>query len=276
VVSISNAMIGLNRFFGAGQHISRSVNFEPLHYLAENPLQWKRPFVFALKIYSTFLERISSDILAISPRDLKSYALFPSLRKLDLLPLCQLPSVLEKPTYMAINDHPVQLGFMGSTFNVAHNEYCLRYILETLAPAIHTEFGASVKINIFGVKAKFNQLPENVHIHGWVEDLESIFIDNQVFLVPYFGGMGQQSKLFEPLARGKLVIANGRALAGYNFSPAIHFLEFNSVTDVLNIIRSILETRQLIITVGDAARIRSKELFSTEYYLNLISKYLQG
>ncbi len=274
IVSLSNALIGLNKFFPAHRHISRSSNFEPLHYLGENSFSWKTPLVFVLKIYSTIVERMGFDILSISPKDFRFYNKFPSLKKLFLLPLCQLPQIMEKPLPKPSVGEILEVGFLGSTYNVSHNEKCFDYLLSTIAPACKIEFGNRVRINIYGAKAREVQVPENLIIHGWVENLETIFIKNQAFVVPYFGGMGQQSKVFEPLSRGKLVIANPEALSGYGFSPRAHYLKFESVTDFINAIQSVLDSPNLIVEIGNQARVNSEKLFSINNYLGVLNKVL--
>ena len=67
----------------------------------------------------------------------------------------------------------------------------------------------NVNLSIYGRKIpEFDSLFHNIKIHNWVESIEQIYQKNDCFLAPYFLGSGMQSKVFEPLLAGKLLICD--------------------------------------------------------------------
>lgn len=225
----------------AQNRISRSVNFEPLHYLYENNFSLKSPFVFFLKVWATQIERLFFHVHCISPNDLRNYRRFPSARRLNLLPLQQLQNFT--PQNFPSVQTSLQVGYLGSTYNVRHNRRGFDFVVNGVAKRL---IDSNVHFNIYGVKPPLGDYPQNVTIHGWVEPISSIYELNQVFLVPYLGGTGQQSKFFEPLCKGKLIIASPKATGGYPIEPNSHYLAASTVLEFSKVISSILDgTRKI-------------------------------
>jgi hypothetical protein len=226
IVSHTSALAGVAKVVDSRNRISRSVNFEPLHYLQENKFSWKSPFVFVGKIWLSFFERLFFDIWVISPNDLRSYSVFYTRKEIELFPLFQLFGIPESPS--KVSSDILNVGYLGSTYNVSHNRASFDFITQELAPTLLKLGEKNVHFNIYGVKSPAVLFLPNLTIHGWKESTEEIFEENDVFIVPYFGGTGMQSKLFEPIVRGKPVIANPKAFAGYPFVRDSHY--FSAVT----------------------------------------------
>jgi len=269
LISSNSSLLGVSLTIKTHKRVSRSVNFEPLHYLQENYFSFKLPIVFLLKIWATFIERIFCDVLSISPNDLQNYRRFPSFKRLSVLPLQQLQEVEPQPVQMS--QTILQIGYLGSTYNVKHNREGFKFVVEGVAKNFEL---SNVHFNIYGVKSPSGSYPSNVTIHGWVEPISSIYELNHVFLVPYLGGTGQQSKFFEPLCWGKLVIANPSAAAGYSIKPNLHYLPALSVAEFSKVISRLAEGAINEKSILQAARVECLERFSKSSNLNTLRKSL--
>jgi hypothetical protein len=214
-----SSLLGVSLAIPAKFKVSRSGNFEPIHYWQENDFSVKKPIVFLLKIWSTFLEVHFSKVLPISPKDSSRYSKLSFGRTFEVLPLQHIQGPFSQSH--ALPSANLEIGFLGSTYNVKHNRDSFEFIVKELAPRLVSE---KIHFNVYGVKAPGIDLPRNVTVHGWKDSIDEIYLDNTVFVVPYFGGTGQQSKLFEPLSKGKLVIADPAAFGGYPFGPEEHYL----------------------------------------------------
>ena len=234
VISHTSALAGVSKLIDSRNRISRSVNFEPIHYLQENKFSLKSPLVFAGKIWLSFFERLFFDVWVISPNDLKSYSLFCSTKDIDLFPLFQLFDIPEIPS--TDSSEVLNVGYLGSTYSVTHNRASFDFITQELAPTLLKLGQKNIHFNIYGVKSPDIQSLPNLTIHGWKESTEEIFVENDLFIVPYFGGTGMQSKLFEPIVRGKPVIANPKAFAGYPFVSDCHYFSAVTLDDFVRIL----------------------------------------
>jgi hypothetical protein len=271
IMSSNSALLGVILRVKGKKRIIRSVNFEPIHYLYENNISIKTPFVFASKLWSTLVERLSCDVLAISPNDLQKYRLIPSHKHLDLLPLQFLPNEIQNNVTTFIR--PTNLAFLGSTFNVRHNREGFYFLTRDVAPLL---IDLNITINIYGVKTPDREVPKNVKIHGWVKNLEDVYTSNDVFLVPYQGGTGQQSKFFEPLCKEKLVIANMKAVAGFPYIAGYHYLAASTCVEFANLIRELQSGNIDSVEIAKRAGRISTELFSIGEYRSTIHSVLMS
>lgn len=266
LVTHTSALVGVASMMKAETHVSRSVNFEPLHYLQENRISIKSPLVFLSKVWLTFFERSNAHVWVISPNDMKKYAYFCSAKSIDLYPLFQL---FEMSTLGSDNSSKViNVGFLGSTFNVSHNRASFDFIAGELAPALLKCNQKLIHFNVYGVKSPIKNPLSNLTIHGWKESIGEIFQENDLFLIPYFGGTGMQSKLFEPLMKGKPVIADPRAFAGYPFVANEHYFAATSVGDYTELLNRLASREVHILSlVGNSDKL-VKQLFSKERLLS--------
>jgi len=213
--------------FGAqpyAKHFFRSVSFEPIYNLKTIKSRFKSSIHFLTKFLSIHNELRSDLILTISPRDQKYYnmmTLFSKRNKIMVLPLRQF---YKKPLLNTLNKFPknIELGFLGSTYNVLHNRKSLEFILEGIPQSVLKD--NDIYLNIYGRKIPELNVPSNVIIHNWIESIDEVYQNNHCFLVPYFLSSGMQSKVFEPLIRGRILICDTRVLSDYPFQEFKHFI----------------------------------------------------
>lgn len=262
-----SSLLGVSLAIPAKFKVSRSGNFEPIHYWQENDFSLKKPLVFLLKIWSSFLEMHFSKVLPISPKDSSRYSKLSFGYTLEVLPLQH----IQGPFFQSLElpSANLEIGFLGSTYNVKHNRDSFEFIVKELAPSLLSE---KIHFNIYGVKAPGITLPKNVTVHGWKDSIDEIYADNPVFIVPYFGGTGQQSKLFEPLSKGKLVIADPAAFGGYPFKPQEHYLPAHGAEAFAQRLREVSTNVNIYKNISEDGLRLCEKLFSREQNLASLKK----
>ena len=201
--------------------ISRSHNFEPVHAYKEQKWVLFGVFYFIVKIQSVVMERLLTNIIAISDRDANLFKLIPSRKKIIVVPLRDL--VVENGIFKPMDLSRIpnrNIAYLSSTYNVHHNRKGLDFFVNNVFNSLDMK---EMVFNVYGSKAPNQSYCQNIKIHGWIENLDDIYIENAVFLCSS-GGTGQQSKIFEPLAKGKILICNPKLLVGYELIPEIHYL----------------------------------------------------
>lgn len=259
--------------------VTRSLNFEPSHFLDEDGKTVKN-IIKSLPKYISERKviKLSNLIFAITPKEEKIYK-EKGAKKVFTLPLRGLH--LLKPRLMRQKEDfmkgPINLFFMGSTYNVYHNREAARFILEELAPRLFVEFGNKIIINIIGAKLPVNLLDKvtlNVKYHGFVNDLDVFLSNMDCAIVPSLYGAGMQQKIFEPLMRGFPTIVSRRGLAEYPFIKNKEVLCADSVDDFVLCLKKIIGDYDFMITLGVNANLKSKILFSSDVIDSLVSKSL--
>lgn len=244
--------------------IARSINFEPSHFLQEDGYTPINLLKSVPKFLSEFITVRRSDIiLAITPQEEKIYRRMGA--KAATLPLRGLPFCLR-------NNHPIreretlQVFFMGSTYNVAHNRRALEFIIKNLAPQIEARYPGFFYFNILGSKippAYEKYFKDNVKYGGalYRRDLEEFLSGMDIALIPSFFGAGMQQKIFEPLARAIPTITSARGLAGYPFEDKKHLFLADDLEGFISALLSLRDAR-VRQTLSLASSKISRKIFS--------------
>lgn len=269
IVTSNSSLLGVSLSIPSKERITRSVNFEPIHYLNEGKLTLKTPFVFLLKVWSTYLELLTTRVLPISPSDRNHYKRFVFGRIGKVLPLQHLQ--VSSAGRCASVESRIQIGFLGSTYSVKHNRDSFNFVVSELAEVTQN---LPVHFNIYGVKAPEIRLPNNVTIHGWIDSIEEVYSTNDYFVIPFFGGTGMKSKLFEPICRGKLVIADPRAFSGYPFEPDLHYIQAQSLDSFTSAISHLLNNPSRVEEITGNAYLLARELFSPNVSADVLTEVL--
>jgi hypothetical protein len=267
IVNETSGMFPLSIF--SKRRISRSHNFEPIHSFRENS-GLKKYLYFIPKITGVILERLFSNLLVISSQDLRYYKYFWSPKKICVVPLRNLVMANKNINFNVPNDGTNGIAYLSSTFNVKHNSDGVKFLVNKVfdKPEMNS-FG----LNIYGSKIPNQFSRKNVVIHGWVDDIEQIYKDNSIFLA-VFGGTGQQSKIFEPMSKGKVVILNPKFVKNQNLVSGTHYLSASNETEyVQHILDSKTNPKKFQEISNNAFRFCS-DLFSYEKNLNTIIHFL--
>lgn len=246
--------------------ITRSINFEPTHFLDEDGRNWWNYIKALPKLFSEYLVVKNSKIIfAITPKEADIYKKMGH-KNVFILPLRGLPNCL-KFTANIIEKEKLNVFFVGSTYNVSHNRAALEFLLKKIAPLAEEKFPNKFIFHIFGKKMpnNFLQLIDNNKIiyHQYFESAkyEELLAQMDIAIVPSLYGAGMQQKIFEPLARGFPLITSARGLARYDFIDQMHLLLADSAVEYVEALGK-LQDFILRQRLSLAAKIQSEKLFS--------------
>lgn len=217
--------------------VTRSINFEPQHFLEEDGYNFKNYFRFIFKFLNELLSIIKSDLVfSISPKEKNIYHKLAPKIKVVNLPIRIIPQLIAKNSELKDKDC-LDIFFMGSSYNVVHNRKAVEFIIKDIATILQVQYPNKFKIHILGAKLPQdlkNILPANTIYEGYVADLELFLKDMDIALVPSLCGAGQQLKVFEPIVRGIPTITSSRALAGYDLVDGQHVMLATNTLQCLN------------------------------------------
>lgn len=206
--------------------ITRSINFEPAHFLDEDGRNFINYLKTVPKLLSEYFVSQKSDVLfAITPKESRIYQKMGA-KKVVVLPLRGLPRCLDW-SHKVADKKVLNVFFAGSTYNVSHNRAALEFLLKKVVPQTKSIFPGQFKFHVFGRKipddlnSYFN---DNIINHQYLEEPEylSLLSEMDIAIVPSLYGAGMQQKIFEPLARGFPTVTSARGLAGYPFKEGRH------------------------------------------------------
>jgi len=223
--------------------VTRASIFEPRNLLEEDGYTLINRCKYVLKSANEIITVRKSDrILSITPNEQKTYERIGGKGKTVNLPLRGLAR-LPKADHLIRSLKPLNVFFLGSSYNISHNREALAFILTRIAPALPED---EFRFFIYGKKipAAFEQyFKGNIRQVGYVEDLHASLKSMDVALIPSLVGAGMQQKIFEPLTLGIPTVTSPRGLAGYPFQHGIHLLLAESAQEYV----------EALMTMRDAA-----------------------
>ncbi len=247
--------------------ITRSINFEPYHFLQEDGASLVNLIKFLPKLAGEIITIHKSDLIfSITPKEEKTYRRFGA-RNVINLPLRGLPLCLKAEREIK-DRRQLNVFFMGSTYNVHHNLAALEVILKKIAPEALKKFPDIFKFHISGSKAP-DELKKffgpNIVYLGYInqEALDKFLNDMDIAIVPSLYGAGMQQKIFEPMCRGIPTIASGRGLAGYPFRNRQHLLASDDIDEFADLLFELKDARLRKLLSENSAALSNK-LFSRE------------
>ena len=257
--------------------ITRSINFEPLHFLGEDGYSFKNILKSIPKFVSELVMAWTSDlVLTITPREEKIYRLFT--RHTRNLPLRGLPHILRQ--HRTIRETKVlDVFFFGSTYNVSHNAHALEFLLTQIVPEASQRMPGQCRFHILGSKMPDRLLKlctGSVIYEGFVPDL-NVFLDQMdVAVIPSFiGAQGMQGKIFEPIVRGIPMIASSRGIAEYPFVSPQDFVAAETVVEFVDGLRSFLDIKVRQKVSENSLRI-ANEIFSKEKIQSVVVESIES
>lgn len=209
--------------------ITRSCNFEPVHFLEEQGrtiFNYIRSLSKILTEYITI--RLSDFLFAITPLEEQAYRRLGA-KHTAVLPLRSLPRLLASAPYDATRGRPLNIFFSGSTYNVPHNREALQFLLTQIIPETRRQFPGQFVFHIFGGKVpdqfkKYFVAGVVRHEYLPLDAFNELMGHMDIAVVPSLSGAGMQQKIFEPICRGIPTITSARGVAGYPFQDHKHIL----------------------------------------------------
>ncbi len=154
-----------------------------------------------------------------------------------LLPVAIEDSLISTANKQSNLEKELNVIFVGSNFYA--NRAAVEFIIKELAPALF-RINRDIKFKIIGkslVDEKISlNIPPNVHILGFVEEILPHYKSSFVFIAPIFFGSGMKVKVAEALMNQLPVIGTPLAFHGYinddeNFPHLITALTVNDFVD---------------------------------------------
>lgn len=254
---------------------TRSINFEPLHFLDEDgKWPWNYLRVIPKFMSEWIVAKKSKVVFAITPKEKRYYQLFGG--KTVTLPLRGLPKGGGNDRVESSKIYEIHLGFTASTYNVRHNLKALLFIIKGVLPKlrggnIHYVFhftGSKLPDSIKAI------LTEDDKYEGFVPSMVNFWNSIDIALVPSLFGAGMQQKVFEPLVLGVPTITSKRAITGYSFGPSelvFAKTENDFVREIEILARNPLKRRLLSMQ----SQIVSKKLFGADAVDAILNSALQ-
>lgn len=256
--------------------ITRSINFEPQHFLEENGYRLVNYLKFIPKFFNELLSIAKSDLVfSISPKEKNVYhKLAPKIQVFNL-PIRTIPQLIAKNKQLK-DKTCLDIFFMGSSYNVVHNLKAVEFIIKDIAAILQVQYPGRFRVHILGAKLpQYLQkiLPVNTSYEGYVPDLELFLKDMDIALVPSLCGAGQQLKVFEPIVRGIVTVTSPRAIVGYELHQDEHILLAHSAAEYISSLEKCLDFN-FRKNISEQAIQKSHEIFDQKLIDELINKKL--
>lgn len=256
--------------------ISRSINFEPTHFLDEDGRTLINYVRNIPKLLSEMLTVWMSDYLfSITPKEEKIYKTL-GRRKVDNLPLRALPQRLSlKPQS---SPDIIRAGFMPSTYTVHHNFEALRFLVEDVYPKLSAEIKEKLTIEVTGnkfPKSLEGRLPKQIVYRGYVPSSKDFWHSVDIAISPSLFGAGMQMKIFEPISLGVPTITSKRGIADYPFNCGEHLICAETADEVASALTQLSNKKSLRDEIGLRANKVARQIFSQEVIDQKIYKALE-
>ena len=246
--------------------ITRSINFEPEHFLDEDGrMPWN--YLRAIPKYISELKSLrgSDFFFAITPKEERIYKKM-ARTPVYTLPLRALPKIVGKQKDLK-GDKYFHIGFMASNYNVRHNLEALLFLTKDIFPLLSQEIRSNLRIHVTGNKLPEKvreELPEGVIYEGFVPSPSDFWLSVDIAVVPSVFGAGMQQKIFEPLTLGVPTITSRRGLAGYPFECGKSVLCADTNEEFAAAIVKLIEDQNFRGRLGEDARRVSESIFNKE------------
>ena len=247
--------------------ITRSINFEPSHFLQEDGRSVVNFVKFLPKLASELMAiKKSNFIFSITPNEERTYKRLGA-KNVAVLPLRGLSVCLDKRSFVHERE-TLKVIFMGSTYNVRHNRAAIEAILKDIAPSVREKCPGQLKFYVSGSKIPedFKRFFGEDVIYAGRKDqreFDDFLADMDIAVVPSLFGAGMQQKIFEPLCRGIPAVVSSRGLVGYPFRHREHALIANGLEEFPDLLLE-LRDRDLRRKLSENSVSLSKKLFSRE------------
>jgi glycosyltransferase involved in cell wall biosynthesis len=144
--------------------------------------------------------------------------------------ISSIPMAIEmSEQHASISEEPSRLIFVGSP-SYWPNRQALAYADEVLFPYAESRLGTPLALTVVGAadeshRAGFN---ERLHFTGYVDDLDAVLTEHDIFVAPIVSGSGIKTKVVEAMSRGLVVLGSPKAFDGLSVEHLEHALIFET------------------------------------------------
>lgn len=214
------------------------------------------PFFLTVKYWEKIGCKYSDKFITLNERDsclLKSiYGIESSM---------ELPTTFDdkfdedKANSIIQNRFPVDYLFVGVAFFA--NIQGIQWFIDNVMPHLNGH------LHIVGKgmdKVSFKNLTTNIHIYGFVDDLDDFYYGARMVVSPIFVGGGMKTKTAEALMYGKSIVGTEEAFEGYRIDDRCMY-RCSTSEDFLRVISSLQDRKSL--------NINSRDLYNKYYSTNV-------
>jgi glycosyltransferase involved in cell wall biosynthesis len=194
-----------------------------------------------------------------------------------------IPAGIEVPAMLATeanyNDSDkISACFLGS-LEWLPNVQGLAWFLEKVWPTVHSRF-PMIEFSIAGKKTpafvqQWQYKYPHVSVVGEVPDAYTFISKHQLIIIPLLSGSGMRLKLLEAMAAGKAIICTPVAAEGIPVTHEKEVLFADSIDTFVACFEKIITNRDLLITLGNAARNMVIENYNWESQTVKLMKFYQ-
>jgi glycosyltransferase involved in cell wall biosynthesis len=172
----------------------------------------------------------------------------------------------------------VRLGFVGS--DMAPNVHALEFLVNDVLPQVRKAHGERVELHAFGGVCDALQRSqvwskEGVFLHGYVQDIESIWSEVDIAVNPVCFGGGLKIKNIEALSFGVPLVTSSCGAEGLEHGAGEAFVVADTVDDLISALEELIGAPVLMQSLGKAAREFAADYFSAEaVYKDLVNEFL--
>ncbi|HUG14180.1 MAG TPA: glycosyltransferase family 4 protein [Thermomicrobiales bacterium] len=152
-----------------------------------------------------------------------------------------------------------------ATMHYPPNAEAIRWFARDMWPILRSEH-PDLEVDIVGSRPPrdiidLGKLDQGMCVHGFVEDVEHLYRQAAVFIVPLQTGSGVRVKILEAMARGIPVVSTTVGADGLDVRHGVHLLIADTPHDFARSVTLLLEQPELRSRVARAARQRTLALY---------------
>lgn len=236
-----------------------------LHNIEKNYF-WNRVIHQNILFYFPYLKILRSEKQTVSQADYlitvtqRDANLLKKIYKRDsnlILPMAFQDVFSEAKVIISQNEHCKDLLFIGTMF--PSNYDGIKWFVENVMSEL-PEYTLKIVGKGFEKKRKLLER-KNVHVIGYVDDLEDYYYADNIMVMPIFYGDGIKVKTAEALMYGKIILASNEALEGYDVEGVNDIYRCNTKEEYLSAIKRVFSQKR------DAYSKNVRRLFCSTYSL---------
>jgi glycosyltransferase involved in cell wall biosynthesis len=170
----------------------------------------------------------------------------------------------------ALERAPVEPSGTANVLSIATMHYppnaeAVRWFLNEVWPIVR-QTTPSVRLDVAGPRPPEDIVDaggrdEQISVHGYVEDIEPLYQQAALFIVPLLSGSGVRVKILEAMARGVPVVSTTIGADGLDVVDGEHLLIADTPAAFAAAVRSLLDDPQRARAIGAAGRQRIVERY---------------
>jgi len=227
----------------------------PVHRISAS-VEWRR-----LRRFEGRIARESDLTLAVSERDRDALRLAAGKAiKAAIVPIGI--EVRERPVVVPVRSSRL---LSVATMHYPPNAEALRWFLSETWPLLANRC-PQVRLDIVGPRPPADitaagQRDDWISVHGYVEDVEPLYQQAAIFIVPLLSGSGVRVKILEAMARGVPVVSTSIGADGLDVQDGVHLLIADTPAEFAAAVAELLDRPERAIALATAARERMLERY---------------